>query len=154
LGADLNPCGKVWRRASGAASGEPRFARVSQHATPPNFTATPLAYTLFAVLPANYSQASLLYYLLQILFLLVATITLGLVYRYPLFPLLCLALLLLLASRPSARTSASATRLRQFLALAIFVALASSAGPPSVALGSIIFNSGLLALVNQQSWSS
>src|SRR5262245_1664473 len=67
---------------------------------PPEFTATPFAYMLFAALPANYAHAALVFHVLQILFFLAAVIQLGRVYRYPLAPLLCLAPLLVVGSGP------------------------------------------------------
>jgi hypothetical protein len=121
-------------------SSQPRFERVSEHATPPNFTATPFAYTLFAGLPTDYTHASRLYYALQIVLFLVAVGTLGLVYRYPPFPLLCLALLLVHGS------SALNSDLRlgnvgclQFVSLAVLLGLIHPlrAGSPSAALGGL-----------------
>jgi hypothetical protein len=67
---------------------------------PPGFTATPFAYTLFAMLPENYARAALLYHALQILLFLGALVLVGGIYGYPLFTLLCLALLLAIGSGP------------------------------------------------------
>ena len=130
-------------------SGRPMFQQVSQYATPPNFTATPFVYTLFALLPATYTEASLLYYSLQIIFFLAAVIVVGVVYRYPAFPLLCLALLLILASGPlNADLRLGNLGCLQFIALAILLALADRLrdARPSATLGGALL-SGLTLLV-------
>jgi hypothetical protein len=67
---------------------------------PPGFTATPFAYTLFATFPEEYGHAALLFHVLHVLVFFAAVILVGHVYRLPLFPVLCLALLLLIASGP------------------------------------------------------
>lgn len=130
-------------------SGEPMFQRVSQLATPPNFTATPFVYTLFTALPASYTQANLLYYSLQTLFFFAAVIVVGVVYRYPAFPLFCLALLLVLGS-VSLNSDLRLGNLGcvQFLSLAILVALADRLGDarPSSSVGAAVL-SGLTLLV-------
>ena len=130
-------------------SGDPMFQRVSRHATPPNFTATPLAYTLFALLPANYTQASLLYLSLQIVLFIAAVIIVGVVYGYPAFPLVCLSLLLMLSSGPlNSDLRLGNLGCVQFIILAIVLALADRLrdARPSGILGGIVL-SGVTLLV-------
>jgi hypothetical protein len=67
---------------------------------PPGFTATPFLYMLFAAFPADYSRAVALFQALQVLLFLAAIVLLGAVYHYQTFPLVCLALLLVLGSGP------------------------------------------------------
>ncbi len=131
------------------ASGQPMFQRVSRHATPPNFTATPFAYTLFALLPANYTQASLLYLSLQIVLFIAAVIIVGVVYGYPAFPLVCLSLLLMLSSGPlNSDLRLGNLGCVQFIILAIVLALADRLrdARPSGILGGIVL-SGVTLLV-------
>jgi hypothetical protein len=130
-------------------SGQPMFQRVSRHATPPKFTATPFAYTLFALLPANYTLANLLYYSLQIVSFIAGVIIVGVVYRYPAFPLVCLSLLLILSSGPL-NTDLRLGNLGciQFMILAILLALVDrlQGARPSATRGGIVL-SGLTLLV-------
>src|SRR5262245_50181545 len=67
---------------------------------PTGFTATPLLYLLFAALPADFTAALAIYHALQILLFMGAVVLLGRIYRFELFPLLCLAMLLVLGSGP------------------------------------------------------
>ena len=129
--------------------GKPMFQRVSRHATPPNFTATPFAYTLFALLPSNYTQASLLYLSLQIVLFIAAVIIVGVVYGYPAFPLVCLSLLLMLSSGPlNSDLRLGNLGCVQFIILAIVLALADRLrdARPSGILGGIVL-SGVTLLV-------
>ncbi len=117
----------------------------------PAFTATPFAYMLFAVFPADYPRAALLFHALQVLLFVAAVIVLGGLYRYPLFPLLCLAFLLVLGSGPLF----SDVRLGnlgcfQLFALAGVLALADRLRrvPGAAALGAVVLSSlTLLTLV-------
>ena len=83
-----------------ARSGQTRLTLDGRVLGPTGFTATPLLYVLFAALPADYTMALTLYHVLQIILFLAAVILLGAVYRYEVFPLLCLAFLLVLGSGP------------------------------------------------------
>jgi len=67
------------------STGEPVCHAAELHGDPVR------VHTLFALLPATYTQASLLYSVLQIVFFLAAVIVVGTVYRYPAFALVCLA---------------------------------------------------------------
>jgi hypothetical protein len=140
--------GAVLLEAAGR-SGQPMFERVSQYATPPNFTATPLAYTLLALLPASYTPASLLHFSLQIVFFVAAVIVVGTAYRYPTFPLISLALLLVLGAGPlNSDLRLGNLGCLQFIALAILLALADRVrdARSSAALGGIVL-SGMTLLV-------
>ena len=89
-----------------ARSGQTRLTLDGRVLGPTGFTATPLLYVLFAALPADYTMALTLYHVLQIILFLAAVILLGAVYRYEVFPLLCLAFLGV--RRPWARSSSPA----------------------------------------------
>lgn len=130
-----------------ARSGDPKLQTLKGG----GFTATPFAYLLFAAFPADYARALPLFHALQILLFLAAVILLGEVYHYPLFPLLCLALLLVLGSGPLfADLRVGNIGCFQFFALAALLALADrlqSARRP-VALGAALLSGlTLLALV-------
>jgi len=132
-----------------ARSDDARLLTVNRVYPRPGFTATPLAYVLFAALPANYTLANALYYALQILAFPAAVIVLGIMYGYEVFPLLCLALLLVLASGPfSADVRVGNVGCFQLLALAGLLTatdrLRRSARP--VLLGGVVA-SGLVLLV-------
>jgi hypothetical protein len=79
---------------------QPRLQPGGRPLSPKGFTATPFTYVLFAALPADYTRAMTLFHVLQVLLFLAAVAVLGAVYRYEMFPLLCLALLLVLGSGP------------------------------------------------------
>jgi hypothetical protein len=124
-------------------SRQPKFERVSRVSPRLMTTGTPFAYTLFALLPANYTQATSLYFTLQILFFLVAVGTLGVVYRYPLLPLLCLAFLLVLGSGSlNADLRLGNLGCFQLVSLAVLLAVADRLryGSPSVALGGLLLS--------------
>jgi hypothetical protein len=81
-------------------SDQSKLAAVSQAMPRPSFTATPFLYTLFGALPADYTRAIGLFQALQVVLFLTAVFLLGMIYRFQIFPLTCLALLLLVNSGP------------------------------------------------------
>ncbi|HYB42817.1 MAG TPA: hypothetical protein VEL75_13655 [Candidatus Methylomirabilis sp.] len=81
-------------------AGETRLTFNGRVLGPMGFTATPFLYVIFAVFPADYTLALVLFHSLQILLFVAAVILLGVTYRFEMFPLLCLALLLALGSGP------------------------------------------------------
>jgi hypothetical protein len=83
-----------------AQSDQPKLAAVSQAMPRPSFTATPFLYMLFGTLPADYTRAIGLFQTLQVVLFLTAVVLLGMIYRFQIFPLICLALLLLVSSGP------------------------------------------------------
>jgi len=83
-----------------AQSDEPKLAAVSRAMPRPSFTATPFLYMLFGALPASYTRAVAVFYTLQVVLFLAGVVLLGRLYRFRLFPLSCLAPLLLVSSGP------------------------------------------------------
>ena len=83
-----------------AQSDQPKLAAVSRAMPRPSFTATPFLYMLFGTFPADYTRAVGLFQTLQVVLFLTAVFLLGMIYRFQIFPLICLALLLLVSSGP------------------------------------------------------
>jgi hypothetical protein len=81
-------------------TGVPKLDALNRAASKPGFTATPLTYTVFSVFPAEYTVAAAVYHVVQLLAFVGGVLVLGLVHRFALFPLLCLACLLVLGSGP------------------------------------------------------
>jgi hypothetical protein len=84
--------------AYASASSDQRLASLQR--ARPGFTATPFLYMLFGALPADYSRAATLVHVLQVVLFVGAVILLGRICHYPWFPLLCLSLVLVVASGP------------------------------------------------------
>jgi hypothetical protein len=81
---------------------------------------------LFSVFPAEYLVASTVYHVLQLLAFFAGVVAIGLVYRFALFPLVCVACLLVLGSGPvSSDLRVGNIGCLQFAALAGCVAVAA-----------------------------
>jgi hypothetical protein len=130
------------------ASGDPRLTALHRMSARPGFTATPFLYMLLGALPADYSRAATLFHVLQVLLFVAAVILLGVLCRYPLFPVLCLALVLVLASGPvSSDLRVGNLGCFQFAALTGLLALTVRLRrSPHVALGAAVLT-GLTLLV-------
>jgi len=104
---------------------------------------------LFAALPGDYTHALLLFHLLQILLFLAAVVLLGRLYRYQTLPLLCLALLFVLASGPlSSDQRVGNLGCFQLFALTALLALADRLPhAPRPAVVSALLLTGLILLV-------
>jgi len=137
-------------RDHAARSDQRKLEMVSRLSARPSFTATPFLYVLFAAFPTDYTRAAALFHALQVLLFLGAVILLGAVYRYQVFPLLCLAFLLVLGSGPlSSDLRLGNLGCFQLVSLTVLLALVDRLrrAPSPTALGAIVLASlTLLAL--------
>ena len=133
-----------------AQSDQPKLAAVSRAMPRPSFTATPLLYMLFGTLPAHYARAVALFQTLQVVLFLTGVILLGRLYRFQLFALFCLALLLLVSSGPLfADLRVGNLGSLQFAALTALLVLAvrlPNAARPTV-LGGVVLTGLVLLLL-------
>ena len=131
-----------------AASGDPRLTALHRMSARPGFTATPFLYMLLGVLPADYSRAATLFHVLQVLLFVGAVILLSALCQYQWFPLICLALVFVLASGPvSSDLRVGNLGCFQFAALTGLLALTVRLRhTPHVALGAAVLT-GLTLLV-------
>ena len=132
--------------AYASASSDQRLASLQR--ARPGFTATPFLYMLFGALPADYSRAATLVHVLQVVLFVSAVILLGSICHYPSFPLLCLALVLVISSGPvSSDLRMGNLGCFQFAALTGLLALTMLLRRiPHVALGAAVLT-GLTLLV-------
>jgi hypothetical protein len=124
---------------------------LSRAANRPGFTATPLTYLGFAAFPADFTTAAAVYHVIQLLAFFGGVIVVGRVYRFALFPLVCLACVLVLGSGPvSSDLRVGNIGCLQFAALAGCVAVADrlrQTPRPAVVGGVLLSGVAVLVLV-------
>lgn len=87
-------------RQHGAAANQPKLNAVQRFWRTPDFTGSPLLYTVTAVVSSDYTFSLTVFRTVQVLSFVAACVLLGFLFRFDPFSLLCLALIFLMGYQP------------------------------------------------------